>query len=90
MLKPEQKAVIDKFTASHNGKPLDQKALLKPNPMVAKVIVARFMSMTPEQQAALKKILTPETLEPLKILMPEMAQIIDRGMKFVNRGMRNG
>ena len=89
-MKPEHKAALDKFTASHNGKPLDQQALLKANPMVAKIIVARFASMTDEQQTAIKKILTPETSEALNILLPEAKGLFDKGMKFINRRMRNG
>ena len=89
-MKPEHKAAIEKFTASHNGKPLDQKAMLKPNPLLAKVLAARFVSMTPEQQESIKGILTPATAGALKILLPEMGEIIDRGMRFINRGARNG
>ena len=89
-MKPEHQAIMQKFTASHNGKPLDQKAMLKANPMVAKVLAARFMAMPPEQQKAIKGILTPSTLEPLKALLPELNDIFDRGMRFVRRGMRNG
>jgi hypothetical protein len=90
MAKLEHIAALNNFTASHNGKPLDQKSLLKPNAMLAKILVARFMSMTPEQQAAVKKVLTPETIEPLKILIPEMSNLLDRGMKFIQRKIRNG
>ena len=90
VIKPEHEAKLKAFTASHNGKPLDQKALLRANPMVAKVIVARFVSMTPQQQAAIKKIVTPETVESLKILLPEAKGIFDFGIKLINRRDRNG
>jgi hypothetical protein len=89
-MKPEHKALLQNFTASHNGKPLDQKALLRANPLIAKTLAARFASMTTEQQKSMKGILTPETLEPLKVLLPELNDILDRGIKFVKRGMRNG
>ena len=49
-MKPEHKDELQKFASEHDGKPLDQKALLKPNPMMAKVLIARILSMTPEQQ----------------------------------------
>ena len=89
-LKPEHKEAIKAFTASHNGKPLDQKQLMKANPLIQKVLAARFASMTDEQQNALKKILTPETYPSLKILLPEVSELLDRGLRFVKRGMRNG
>ena len=87
---PEHEAALKKAVSSHNGKPLDQKALLRPNAMVAKVLAARFLAMTPEQQAAIKKILTPETGPALKILMPEISKAIDTGTKLINRRDRNG
>lgn len=90
MMKPEHKAVLQKFSASHNGKAIDQKTLLKPNMMLAKVLAARFTSMTPQQQEAIKGIVTPQTAEALKVLLPELDNIIDRGLRFVRRGMRNG
>lgn len=80
MLQPEHKAKLEAFTASHNGKPLDQKALLKPNEMMGKVLVARFMSMTPEQQQSLKGIVTPDTAPALKILLPEFMSLIEKGL----------
>lgn len=90
MMKPEHRAAFEKFAATHNGKPLNQKALLKANPVIQKTLVARFLNMTQEQQESIKKILTPETQDALKVLLPEIAGLIDRGMKFINRGMRNG
>ena len=72
-MKPEHKDELQKFASEHDGKPLDQKALLKPNPMMAKVLIARILSMTPEQQQALKSIVTPETSEALAVLLPELA-----------------
>lgn len=89
-MKPQHKEIFQKFTESHNGKPLDQKALLKSNPVIQKTLVARFMSMTPEQQDAIKGILTPQTVDSLKVLLPEIAGLIDRGMNLIKRGMRNG
>jgi hypothetical protein len=79
MLTLEHKAKIQEFTSSHNGKPLDQKALLRPNQMIGKALVARFMSMTPQQQQAIKAIATPQTADALKILLPELGQLIDKG-----------
>lgn len=78
---PEHKAAVDKFISTdHTGKPVDKKALLKANPMIAKALVARIMSMTPEQGQALKTIVTPQTADALKVLMPELAQLIDKDM----------
>ncbi len=79
MLKPEHQAAVDKFVGSHDGKPLDKKALLKANPVIAKALVARLASMTPEQAQAIKGIITPQSTEALKVLMPELAQLIDKG-----------
>lgn len=79
MLQPEHKAVLQNFTASHNGKPLNQKAMLLPNQMVAKILIARLMHMTPEQQQSLKSIVTPGTADALKALLPELAELIDKG-----------
>lgn len=90
MLKPEHKEKVQKLIASHNGKPLDQKKMLEANPMIAKILAARFMSMSEEQQDALKKILTVETAEPLKVLLPEIKDVFDRGVRLIKRGMRNG
>lgn len=80
MLDQTHKHVLQKFTASHKGKPLDQKALLKPNQVIAKALVARMLSMTPEQQQAIKTIVTPQTADALKVLLPELAQLIDKGV----------
>lgn len=80
MLKPEHQAAVDKYTSTdHNGKPINKAALLKANPMIAKALVARLASMTPEQAAAIKGILTPQSTEALKILLPELSQLIDKG-----------
>ena len=68
---------LKKVVSSHNGHPLDQKALLKSNKMVAKILIARFLSMTRQQQEALKGINTPETAEALKIFLPEMSNLIE-------------
>lgn len=79
MLKPEHKAIVDKYTSTdHKGKPIDKRALLQPNPMIAKALVARVMSMTPEQAQSLKTIVTPQTADALKVLMPELAKLIDK------------
>lgn len=82
----EHKKTLQDFSASHNGKPLDQQALLKPNAMVAKVLVARFMSMNPQQQQSLKGILTSQTADALKILLPEMESVINKGMANATAG----
>ena len=79
-LPPEQQDKINAFTGSHNGKPLDQKALLKPNPVIAKALVARMVSMNPQQQQAIKSIVTPQTSDALKVLLPELGQLIDKGV----------
>ncbi len=80
MLKPEQQGAVDKFIGSHNGKPLDKEALLKPNPVIAKALTARAMSMNPEQQQAIKAIITPQSAPALKVLLPELSELIDKGM----------
>lgn len=80
MLTPEHKAAVNKFTASHNGKRLDRKAMVKPNPLVAKILVARIASMTDAQRQAIKTIVTPQSGEALKVLLPELSQLIDKGI----------
>ncbi len=80
MLKPEHQAAVEQFIGSHNGKPIDKKALLHANPVIAKALVARVMSMTPEQQQAIKGMLTPQTADAFKILLPELSGLIDKGM----------
>ncbi len=79
MLQPEHQAKMDKFIGEHNGKPLDKKALLHANPVIAKALVARMMSMTPEQQQAIKGIVTAESADALKVLLPELKELIDKG-----------
>jgi len=76
MLTPEQQKTI----YTHNGKPLNKDAMLKPNPTIAKVLAARVMSMNDAQKAALKSIVTPQSAPALKILMPELASVIDKGV----------
>ena len=85
-MKPEHKQMLQDFAATHNGKPLDQPRMLKANQMVAKVLVARFMSMTPEQQQAIKGIVTPQTADALKVLLPELGKLIDKGATNATAG----
>lgn len=80
MLHPDQQSKVDSFIGSHNGKPLDKKALIKANPVIAKALVARMMSMSPEQQQAIKAIVTPQSAAALKILLPELSELIDKGV----------
>lgn len=80
MLKPEHKAALEKYTGSHNGKSFAKGALLKPNPVIAKALIARMASMTPEQAQVIKSIVTPATADALKVLMPELSQLIDKGI----------
>jgi hypothetical protein len=89
-VKPEHKATLEKYTATHNGKALDQKKLPKPDTLITKTLIARFMSMTPEERSGLKGILTPESIKPLKVIIPEMSGIFDRMYKIGQRKMRNG
>lgn len=79
-MEPGQQSKINDFIGSHNGKPLDKKALLKANPVIAKALVARMVSMTPEQQQAIKAIVTPQSADALKILLPELGELIDKGI----------
>ena len=78
MLEPKHKAILKKYIATHNGRPLDQKKMVEPNEMVKKVMIARLLSMTPEQQASLKQIVTPQTIGALNILMPGLAKMLER------------
>lgn len=81
MLKPEHQAAVDKYLSTdHKGKAIDKKALLKPNQMIGKALMARMMSMTDEQRQAIKGILTPQTADALKILLPELGKLIDQGV----------
>ena len=52
-----------------------KKTFLKSNPTVAKILIARFIHMTPEQQQSIKGIVTPANTEAMKILLPELARI---------------
>lgn len=80
MLKPEHKEQLKKFTATdHRGKALNQEALLKPNIMIGKILVARVLSMTDQQQQEVKNLLTPENADAIKILLPELATAIAKG-----------
>lgn len=80
-LKPEHTARLNKLTATdHRGKPLDQKALLQPNPMVLRVLAARAQQLTDEDRSALKQILTPQTMPAIKKLLPELAKVMGQGM----------
>lgn len=91
MQQPDHKAIVDKYISTdHKGKPIDKRALLKPNPMIAKALVARVMSMTPQQAASLKTIVTPQTADALKVLMPELAQLIDKDIASGQAGGANG
>lgn len=77
----EQKLLLQKFTGNHKGKKLDQKKMLRPVTMIAKVLIARIMSMTPEQHTALKAVVTPETIPVLKILLPELRDMLNKGLE---------
>lgn len=78
---PENKQKIDDFLKTdHKGKPIDRKALLHPNPMIARVLVARIMTLDDGEKQALKSILTPETAPALKKLLPELAEVIQKGI----------
>ena len=79
MLTPQHKAAMMNFASSHNGQKLDTKSLLKANPMVQKVLMARLASMTPEQEKSISGIVTPQTADALKVLLPELSQMIDKG-----------
>ena|ERR1700727_899913 len=81
MLTTENKAAMSKFTESHYGNKLDQQKMLKPNPMVAKILVARLASMTDQQQESLKTILTPETKDALKVLIPEFGGVFEKRLE---------
>lgn len=80
MLQQEHIDRAKQLTGSHNGKALNQQALLKPHPLVAKILLARFMSMTPQQQQSLKTVLNPQNAEALQTLLPEMKAVIQKGL----------
>jgi hypothetical protein len=75
---PEHKKKIEDYISSHNGKPLDRQKMLQPNEMVAKVMLARYLHMTPEQQSSLAQIVTPQTIDALKILMPGIVTLLEK------------
>lgn len=80
-LNPEHVAQIKKFVSTdHKGKPVNPAAMLHPNPMIARVLAARAVTMTDDERAALKSVMTPETLPALKKLLPELSKIFDKGM----------
>ena len=70
----EQNAALQKFAASAKG-----KLLLKANKNIFQALVARFTSMTPEQQQSIKGIVTPQNQGALKILLPELAGLKKKG-----------
>lgn len=80
-LQPEHQAAVDKYISTdHKGKPINKAALLKPNPMIAKALMARMMSMSDEQRQAIKGILTAQSADALKVLLPELGKLIDQGV----------
>lgn len=80
-IKPEHQAVIDKFISTdHKGKPINKAALLKPNPMVARILAARAASLSDQERQSLQGVLTPQTAPALKKLLPELAKMFDKGM----------
>lgn len=79
-LTPEHHAAIKKFTSTdHKGRPLNQKALLHPNPMIARVIAARAATLSDDERAALKSILNPQTAPAIQKLLPELSTILNKG-----------
>ena len=78
MSKSEHEQQLRNYVSTHNGKKLDQKKMLAPNEMVKKVMVARFLSMTPAQRKSLRAIITPETIPALNILMPGIVNMLER------------
>lgn len=86
-LKPEHKAVIDKFTSTdHHGKPLNRAAMLHANPMVMRILSARAAELSDDERAMLKQIITPQTIPVLKKLLPELSKILDRAGGQTNAG----
>lgn len=86
MLQPEHKAKLQSFVSEHNGKKLDPAKMMKANPMIAKILIARFMGMTDAQQQAIKGILTPDTADALQVLLPELSGIIKKTQQGVSGG----
>ena len=79
MLTPEHKQAMLAFASTHNGQKLDQKKMLEPNPMVQKVLMVRMASLTPEQEKSLSSVVTPENADAFKVLLPELAELIQKG-----------
>lgn len=81
---PRVAAAAQKYTSTdHKGKPLSaahQQAMLKPNPMVAKILAARAQSLSDDERNSLKGVLTPQTAPALKKLLPELAKLFDKGL----------
>lgn len=86
-IKPEHQQALDGYlNTDHKGNRLSpdhKKAMLKANPMIAKVLMARAVSLSDDERASLKGMVTPENTPALKKLLPELAQILDKG---VNNG----
>lgn len=83
-LKPEHQATVDKYISKdHNGNKISagaQKAMLQPNPMVSRILAARAATLSDDERAALKSAMTPASVPALKKLLPELANLMDRGM----------
>lgn len=71
---------LHRYVSSHNGIPIDPRELVKPNEMVKKIMIARFLSMTPQQRQSLRAILTPQTAPALNILLPGIVKLLARGV----------
>ncbi len=71
MLSPEQKARITKYIGP------DEQKYLKPDAQVGRVLMARLKNMTPQQHQAIMAIVTPQSGEALKTLLPELSGMID-------------
>jgi hypothetical protein len=78
MLPSTHRDLLLKYISSHKGQPLDPRALAQPNELVKKIMIARFLSMTPQQQQSLRAIVTPQTRDALQILLPGLPQMFER------------
>lgn len=77
----KHKAAIARYTSQHNGVPLNQRALLRPSPMVQKMLLARMASMSDAEQGSIKTMINAKTEGALRKLIPELGSLITKGVK---------
>ena len=78
MVKSASEAKLNAYVSTHNGKALDRKKMTAPNEMVKKVMIARFLTLTPAQRQSLKAIVTPQTIDALNVLLPGVVKLMEK------------